>query len=153
MCIRDSLNATLCANPRFQHYVRIIRGAITDDTNQQCQVCYSKAASEVVCHPEERPDRHHCSDVELLTIRDVLIKAQVANVDALHMDIEGMECNALASYPEFATRNTLQWNWIATHHEGVRKCVQDWAHEAKMSIWKPWGDNAIMTRDNKWLTY
>lgn len=148
------LNATLCANEeRFGPYVRIVHAAITDRPGDRCEVCYSRASSEVLCESNTRTDRHHCSDVETQTIRDVLQRANVANVDAFHMDIEGMECAALRSYPEFAQRNTLQWNWIATHKDGVRACVQQWADAAEMSIWKPWGQDAIITRENKWLNY
>ena len=148
------MNATLCANKkRFGPYVRLIHAAISDDTSKHCEVCYSRAASEVICDPQIRPDRHHCDKIDTLTIRDALVRSEVANVDAFHMDIEGMECDALKSYPEFTKRNTLSWNWIATHHEGVRECVQKWADKAKMTIWRPWGNNAIMTRENKWLDY
>ena len=148
------MNATLCANKeRFGPYVKLFNVAITEYSGQDCEVCYSKAASEVLCDPTTRQDRYACHKVETYTIRDILVQANVANVDAFHMDIEGMECAALASYADFAKRNTLQWNWIATHHKGVKKCVQKWADDGKFAIWQPWIKDAILTRNNKWLEY
>jgi FkbM family methyltransferase len=152
---RAAIEATLCLNPQFRQFVRIVPAALVSPQEVGHNTCVVKSTNAAVnigngyltCGTGVEACAQgdlNCENVPSKTLDAVLVEVGATSVDVVKMDVENYECQVFSGGQTLFTKFHPKILQVETMWGNTAKCVQDEA--AKHGYYtSPGGENTTMT--------
>jgi len=157
---RLGINASLCMNPDIAGLVRMEPVALAEEREVQSMRCVLRSTNTQInignmflnCGSKEKVDTCSegelaCEDVPVKTLDTLLGEVRPSRIDVVKIDIEGHECQVLASGDSLFSQHSPRLVQVETNVGKALQCVEQKAQQHSYLVLAVSPVNSAMIRD------